>query len=158
MYEIVSVLLWFPIIGKSINALSFHNNTHLLDQSNLYVSFRGVFRNLSNIWDGEFCEISLRLLAVNYYRKPLHFRYLRKLWIRICHLWHKFNICILNQVKREHILVNFLRFSLKDSSDKDFVFAGLENIFACSWIFKVVVEWIPPIRNSAEITFGPKYH
>ena len=46
---IVLVLLWFRTIGKTIKTLGFHNNTHLLDQSNLDMSPRGVFRTLSNI-------------------------------------------------------------------------------------------------------------
>ena len=36
-------------IGKTIRTLGFHNNKHLLDQSGLDVSSRGVFRILSNI-------------------------------------------------------------------------------------------------------------
>ena len=32
------------------------------------------------------------------------------------------------------------------------------RFFACSWDFKFVVEWIPAIRNNAEITCSPKYH
>ena len=35
---------------------------------------RGVFRTLSNIKDGAFCEKSQRLLAVNYFRKKLHLK------------------------------------------------------------------------------------
>ena len=46
---IVLVLLWFRTIGKTIKTLGFHNNTLLLDQSNLDMSPRGVFRTLSNI-------------------------------------------------------------------------------------------------------------
>ena len=44
--------------------------------------------------------------------------YLRGLRIRLCYLWHKFTICILSRVKREHIPINIWRFSLRDSSDK----------------------------------------
>ena len=42
------------IIGKAIETLGFHNNTHLLDQSSINVSSRGVFRTLSNIEGGAF--------------------------------------------------------------------------------------------------------
>ena len=34
-------------------------------------------------------------------------------------LWHILNICILNQVKRVHIPINVLHFSLRNSSDED---------------------------------------
>ena len=78
-----------------------------------------------------FCENVQRLLTVNYCRKTLHFRYLRGLSIRLCHLRHKFSTCILNQVKREHIPINFLRFSIKNSSDKVCVFAALNKFFVC---------------------------
>ena len=43
-------------------------------------------------------------------------------------------------------------FSLWDSSDKDCVFAGLKIFFACSQVFKFFAEWIPAIKNNAEIT------
>ena len=33
-------------------------------------------------------------------------------------------------LEREHIAVNVLRFSLRDSSDKDCVFVGLNKFFA----------------------------
>ena len=46
----------------------------------------------------------------------LHFRYLRGIWIQLCHLRHKFCICILNHAHREHIKMNVWRFSLRDSS------------------------------------------
>ena len=120
---IVLVLLWFCIIGKTIKTLGFHNITHLLDLSSLDMSFRGVFRTLSNIW---------RLLALHYFRKRLHFRYLRGLWIRLCHLRHKFSIFIWKQLEREHVPTNEWRVSLTDYSDEDRVFAGLKEYFADS--------------------------
>ena len=132
--RIVLVLLWFRIIGKTIKALGFLNNTHLLDLSSLNVSSKVVLRTLSNIKikDGAFRENSEQLLAVNYFWKMLYIRYLKRLWICLCHLWYKFIICILNQVKREHILVNIRRFSIRDSWDEGCVFAWLKKFFACS--------------------------
>ena len=53
---------------------------------------------------------------------------------------HKFIICILNQAKREHIPINVLGFFLKDPSDEDCVFPGLKKFFACSQVFRLVVE------------------
>ena len=88
----------------------------------------------------------------------LYFRNLRGLPISLWHLWHKFSILISNQVKREQILINVWRFSVRYSSDKDCVFAGLKKLFTSSEIFKYVVEWNPAIRYNAEITFSPKYH
>ena len=41
---IVLVLTLFRIIGKTIKTLGFHNNIHLLNQSSLYVSSRGVIQ------------------------------------------------------------------------------------------------------------------
>ena len=38
------------------------------------------------------------------------------------HLWNKFSICVLNQVKKRHIPINVWLFSLRDSSDEDCVF------------------------------------
>ena len=64
----------------------------------------------------------VRRLALNYFCKTLHFRYLRGFWIQLCHLRHKFSICILNHVQREHIQMNVWRFSLKDSSVEGFLF------------------------------------
>ena len=43
-------------------------------------------------------------------------------------------------MKREGIPINILRFSLKDSSDEDSIFAGLKTFFACSYAFKFVIE------------------
>ena len=40
-----------------------------------YSNSKGVFRTQSNIYDGAFCENSLRLSAVNYFDKTLHLRY-----------------------------------------------------------------------------------
>ena len=93
---------------KTIKTLGFYNNTHLRDQSSLDVSSRGVFWALLNFYDGTFGKSIKGLLAVNYFRKTLHFRYLRGLPVCLCHLWHKFSICILNQMKREHIPINVL--------------------------------------------------
>ena len=59
------------------------------------------------------------VLAINY------FRYLRQLWIR-CHLRQKLSFCKLNQVNKEQITTKVWRFSLRDSSDEDGVFAGLK--------------------------------
>ena len=89
-----------------------------------------VFRIMSGISDGTFCKNSQRLLTVHYIFKTLHFRYLRGLWIRLRHLWHKFIACTFNQVKKEHIPINILRFFLDDSSNEDCAFAGLNNFFA----------------------------
>ena len=75
------------IIGKTIKTLGFQNNTHLLDQSSLNVSSSGVFRTLSNIEVGVFFKNIYQPLAVNYFRKLLHFRYLRRLRIRSMS-WH----------------------------------------------------------------------
>ena len=47
-----------------------------------------------------FCKNSQRLLTVHYIFKTLYFRYLRGLWIRLRHLWHKFIACTFNQVKK----------------------------------------------------------
>ena len=47
---IVLVLLWlFRIIAKTIETLGFYNKTHLLDQPNLDVLSRGLFKTLLNI-------------------------------------------------------------------------------------------------------------
>ena len=108
VWGIVLVLPWFRIIGKTMKTLGFYNNTHLRDQSSLDVSSRGVFWALLNFYDGTFGKSIKGLLAVNYFRKTLHFRYLRGLPVCLCHLWHKFSICILNQMKREHIPINVL--------------------------------------------------
>ena len=43
------VFLWLRFIGKTIKILGFHNNTHLLDHSNIDMSSRGIFRTLWNI-------------------------------------------------------------------------------------------------------------
>ena len=88
----------------------------------------------------------------------LYFRNLRGLPISLWHLWHKFSILISNRVKRQQILVNVWRFSVRHSSDEDCVFAGLKTFFSCSKNFKYVVEWIPAIRYNAEITFSPKHY
>ena len=55
---VILVLLRFRIIGKTIKTVGFHNNPHLLDLSNFDVSSRGVFRALSNIYDGAFFKNS----------------------------------------------------------------------------------------------------
>ena len=48
-HEIVSVLLWFRIIDKTIKTLGFHNKTYMLDLSSLDESFKNTFRTLSSI-------------------------------------------------------------------------------------------------------------
>ena len=55
--RIVLILLCFQIIGKTIKTSGFYNNTQLLNQSSLNVSFRGISRTLSNIYDGELVKI-----------------------------------------------------------------------------------------------------
>ena len=94
----------------------------------------------------------------NYFHKLPHFRYLRGLWIGLCHLSHKFSIYVLHQVKKEYIPINIWHFSFRDSSDEDCVFAGLKKFFSCSWFFKFVVEWTPAVKINTKITFSPKYH
>ena len=54
--------------------------------------------------------------------------------------------------------VNVWHFSWRDSSDGDCAFAGLKNVFDYLQVFKFVVEWVPAVRNNAEIIFSPKYH
>ena len=44
---------------------------------------RGVFRTLSNIWDGAHCEKNWRLKAVKYFCKRFHFICLTRFWIRL---------------------------------------------------------------------------
>ena len=44
--------------------------------------------------------------------QTLHFRYLRGLWKHLCHLWHKFSICICNQRKGEHMPINIWGFKV----------------------------------------------
>ena len=44
--------------------------------------FQRCIQNLSNIWDGAFCENSSRLSVVIYLRKKLHLRCLTWFWIR----------------------------------------------------------------------------
>ena len=122
---IVLLLLWFRIIAKTIKMLGFYNNTHLLDQSSLYLSSRGVFRTLPYIWNEAFCENSWRLSNVNNFRKTLHFRYLRGLWIRLCRLWHKYSICIFETSEKGTHTNKRFTFLLEGSSDEDCVFAGL---------------------------------
>ena len=100
------------ISGRNIKILGFHNNTHLLDLSSLHVSFR-------------------TLPNMPYFRKTLHFRYLRGLWIHLCHIWHKFSIYIMNQVTTEHIPINLCRFFLRGSSEESCIFVGLKTIFPC---------------------------
>ena len=74
-----------------------------------------------------------------------------ELWIRLCH--------DINPVwEREHILINVLCFSKKDSSGEDCVFPCFKIFCACSKVFKFVAEWTPAIRNYAEITLSLKYH
>ena len=47
----------------------------------------GVFKTLSNIHDGAFCENSSQLNTVNYFRKTFHLRCLPRFWILLC-FWH----------------------------------------------------------------------
>ena len=49
------------------------------------------------------------------FRKTLHFKYLRELWIRLWYMWHKFSICVLTQMKRKHIPIKVWSFSLTTS-------------------------------------------
>ena len=73
-----------------------------------------------------FTKIVNSFLAVNYFHKKLHFRYLRGLWIHLCHLRYKFSICI--SEKGTH--TNKYGFSVSDFSDEDCIFAELKK---CAW-------------------------
>ena len=42
--------------------------------------------------------------------------------------------------EKEHMPINVSRFSCRNSSDEDCVFAGLKKFFACSLVFKFVIE------------------
>ena len=94
----------------------------------------------------------------SYFCKALHFRYLRGWWMRFCYLWHKFSICIFNQVKREHIPINEWRFSLRDSLDEDCVFAGLKKFFLVHKFLSLLLkkfllsEIIQKLRSIQKIT------
>ena len=125
--SIIVINDWFGIIGKTIKTLGFHNNMYLLNLSSLDVSSRDAFRTLSNIKDGAFCENSSRLSAVYFFRKTFHFEYLRWLWIRLRHQWHKFSNCILNQVKREHIPIKVWLFCLRIHQMKTVYLLGQRN-------------------------------
>ena len=87
VYGIVLVLLWLQI--KNYKNAWFSSATQRRIENPVKQLRWGI------LWK--------RLLVVNYFCKRLYFRYLRGFWIRLCHLWHKFSICKLNQVKREHI-------------------------------------------------------
>ena len=63
----------------------------------------------------------------------------------------------INQVKREHIPINFLPFSSRVSLDADCIFAWL-IFFVSSYVSQFVVEWIPAIMYDPEITLSPRYH
>ena len=73
----------FELLVKLWKHFVFAITRHLLDLSSLFVSSRSIFRTLSNIYGGAFCENSYWLLAVICFRKTLHFKYLRGLWIRL---------------------------------------------------------------------------
>ena len=95
--------------------------------------FRKIWRALFS-WNTRFEIRPFALLQTNYFRKTLHFRYLRRLWARLYHPWGKFSICILSQMKREHIPINVWCFSLRDSSDEDCAFDELKT-FLLVWKF-----------------------
>ena len=50
----------------------------------IIIEYRDVFWNLSNIYDGAFCENSYRLSATYYLSKTLHLRWLTVFRVRIC--------------------------------------------------------------------------
>ena len=124
MCGVVLVLLRFRIIDKTIKKTCF-SQWHTFFKSQCVIQ-RRIQNPIKHLRWSVFRK-ELTSLSRNYFRKTLHFRYLRGLWIRLCHLWHKFSICMLNQMKRGHIPINVWGFSLRDSSDEDCVFAGLKE-------------------------------
>ena len=86
------------------------------------------------------------------YSEPFQTSKTRGLWIRL------FSNCIFNQAQTERTPLNVWLFPWGNSSDEDCVVSGLKNFFACSWVYKFAIEWIPAIRNTAKIKLSPKYH
>ena len=95
---IVLVLLWFRIIGKTIKTLGFNNNAHTFARP---VKCRCVIhRHIQNPVKHQ----KERLLAVNYFRKILHFRYLRGLWICLWHLWNLVDVASITYILEKYLL------------------------------------------------------
>ena len=66
-----------------------------------------VFRIQSNIWNGAFCDNSLRLKTVNYFCKKLNVKCLTRFWIRLCTTISvkKFSISILMSIFSHEALI-----------------------------------------------------
>ena len=153
------VLLWFQIIGNTIKALGFHNNNFFRSVKSRCVIQRRIQNHNKDVrWSilqKQLTTFSRSLIAK--LQNFQNYKIFQKLYI--LDIWEH---CEYANVICDIIQYLYIEASEKGTHTNTRMKFSLQEFFR--WRLCICgdkegfVEWIPAIKNSAEITFCPKYH